>query len=184
MANANVYVPINSDDLAKRMVKIEDCWKDFLGKMLKYYSNESKDIELDYSVNVLALREVVERVYQRKDYFKRYHSGMRMSEYKEIGLTMFWISKFKPFNITGHGYDDKIAFNINDDFAMYYMLLALKNLAEELKLEYNSDKLTGRLYDEMLYSLSFRDISKEALGILVELVANIVILNLPGESEE
>ena len=61
---------------------------------------------------------------------------------------------------------------------MYYMLVALKNLADELKLTYDSEKLSGSLYDEILYSMSFRDISKEALGIMVELVANIVIPDL------
>lgn len=180
MIKPNDYIPINSDELANQMTDIENCWKNFLGEILQYYKNDKNDenIEINYTMNTLALREVVERVYQRKDYFKRYHSGMLMSEYKEIGLSMFWISKFKPFNITGHGYDDKIAFNINEDFAMYYMLVALKNLADELKLTYDSEKLSGSLYDEILYSMSFRDISKEALGIMVELVANIVIPDL------
>lgn len=175
------YVPINSDELTKRMVSIEDCWKKFINKLMKYYEDNGNTSKIEYSINTVAIREIVERVYQRKDYFDRYHSGMEMSEYKEIGLYMFWLSKFKPFCMTGLGYDDKVAFNINEDFIMFYMLSALKNLAEEMNLEYNSDKISGKLYDEILYSLCFRDLSKEAMGLIVELVANVVILDLPVE---
>lgn len=181
--NKNSYVPINSEQLEKEMVAIVECWKTFLEKITAYYhDNNNKRFSVSYTVNTLALREIVERVYQRKDYFCRYHSGMLMSEFKEIGLNMFWISKFKPFCISGDGYEEELAFNINDDFALFFMLTALENLAKKMKLEYSSERLSGKLYNEILYSLCFRDLSKEALGIIVELVAHLVITELPVES--
>lgn len=131
--NKNSYTPINSEQLEKEMVAIEVCWKTFLKKITNYYHDNNQDFKVNYTVNTLALREIVERVYQRKDYFFRYHSGMCMSEYKEIGLNMFWISKFKPFCIFGEGYEEELAFNINDDFALFYMLTALKNLAKKIE---------------------------------------------------
>lgn len=175
------YVPINSQELEKRMTAIEDCWKDFFAELVKYYNEkEESTVAVAYDVNVLALREIVERVYQREDYFVRYHSGMRMSEFKEIGLYVFWMIKFKPFNINGKEYTDKFAFDINEEFALYYVFFSLKSLADELRIQYNSDSISQKLYDEMLYSLSFRDISKEAFGIIVELIARIVMPNLPN----
>lgn len=185
----NNYIPLNSDELKKNILAIENCWKEFISKVTQEYNKDIEHpIDVEYEVNALSLRELVERVHQRKDYFIRYHNGMKMSEFKEIGLNMFWLAKFKPFNITGNKYEDSVSISINEDFAMFYMLSALKNLSEELRkiyakeieegklvLLYDSDKLSGNLYDEILYSLCFRDIPKEAMGVLVELVANIVI---------
>lgn len=173
------YMPINSDDLEKHMVAIEDCWKMYLSKISSIYSGGNADGGMEYSVNTLALREIVERVYQRRDYFMRYHSGMVMSEFKEIGLNMYWISKFKPFHLISQSNIDALAFDVNDDFAMFYMLNALKNLAEVLHLSFSIDRFSQNLYNEILYCLKFRDLSKESLGILAELVAYALIPEYP-----
>lgn len=179
---SNSYAPINSEKLAKQMQVIEDCWSTYLSEITALQSNNTQLKVPQYSVDIVALREIVERVYQRKDYFIRFHSGMLMSEYKEIGLYMFWISKFKPFRILDLNFNKHTSFRANEDFAMYFMLSALKNLANKLGLKYNSDNISGNLYGEILYSLCFRDLSKESLGIIVELVANIVISDLPTKT--
>ena len=176
--NRNDYSPISSSDLEKWMNSIEGCWQQFLTDMAKYYADHGEQIDLEYAVNVLALRELVERIDQRKDYFTRYHA-LQMSEFKEIGLGMFWIIKLKPFYLKNQLNIEKLAFNINENFALYHMLTSLNNLAKKLKLQYDADKLPGKLYDELLYSLTFRDFSKESMGILAELVAHIVIPDLP-----
>lgn len=186
------YVQPGSDEISKELDAILKCWQDFIDRAKAVYSNEGKSlVKWEYDVDDVALKEMVVRVHQRKDYFYRYHSHMAMSEYKEIGLNMFWLTKFHPFRLLGHDYDDVDAFGINEEFAMFYMLSSLKALSARLrdkhsegieqgkyKLEYNSDLLTGDLYDEIRYTLSFRDVSKEVLGVLVELVANIVIPDL------
>lgn len=180
---------INSDELGNGMKEIQECWERFISNITQLYNKKAgKNIQVNYTVNAVALKECVKRVHQRRDYFRRYHNGMEMSEYKEIGLNMFWLMKLHPFDITGDDYEDIVAFNINEDFAMFYMLSALKKLAEELRkqhnkyiqngriqLIYDTERLSEDLYDEILYSLCFRDVSKEALGIIVELVANIVV---------
>lgn len=175
----NNYTPITSEELQKRMLAIRECWLQFFTKMVDLYKQETGEdsVKVDYVMNTEALHEMVERVYQRDDYFKRYHSGMYMSEYKEIGLNMFWLAKFRPFNIDGKGFEDKFAFDINQEFIMHYMFTALEQLAKIQKRKYDSTKITRSLYDELAYSVSFRDISKEAMGIIVELVANIVIFD-------
>lgn len=181
-SNNDSYIPISSDDLEKRMEDILNCWKIYFENISKKYQEiEQLKAPIEYSVNSVALRELVERVYQRRDYFARYHSGLVMSEFKEIGLNMFWISKFKPFHVTNLENIDKFAFEVNDDFAMFHMFTALKELADSLGLAYDSAKIPRTLYYEMSYCLAFRDVSKEALGMIVELIARIVIPDLPSE---
>lgn len=171
------YTPITSQELEERMLVIRDCWVQFFSTMVELYKQETgvDSVEVKYEMNTEALHEMVERVYQRDDYFKRYHSGMKMSEYKEIGLNMFWLAKFRPFNIDGKGFKEKFAFDINQEFVLHYMFTALEQVAKMQKRKYDSTKITRLLYDELAYSISFRDISKEAMGIIVELVANIII---------
>lgn len=171
------YVHITSQEAKKRMMAIRDCWVQFFNKMVELYKNETGDegIDVKYIINTEALHEMVDRVYQRDDYFRRYHSGMKMSEYKEIGLNMFWITKFHPFSVIGEGLDERFSFDINEEFALYYMFVALEHLAEIQHKNYDSDRISRSLYNELLYSLSFRDMSKEAMGVIVELVANSVI---------
>lgn len=192
------YVRPGSDELFRKLKEILECWKDFIDRAKGDYSNDGKkSVEWKYDVDDLALKEMIVRVHQRKDYFYRYHSHMLMSEYKEIGLNMFWLTKFHPFRLLGHDYDELDAFGINEEFAMFYMLSSLKSFSSRLrdkysegieqgkyKLEYNSDLLTGDLYDEICYTLTFRDVPKEVLGVLVELVANIVIPDLKALSED
>lgn len=192
------YVPPSSDELYGELDAIYRCWEDFIDRAKGVYSNDGKKlVKWKYDVDDWALKEMIVRVNQRKDYFYRYHSHMSMSEYKEIGLNMFWLTKFHPFRLLGHDYDEMDAFGINEEFAMFYMLSSLKAFSSRLrdkysegieqgkyKLEYNSDLLTGDLYDEIRYTLSFRDVSKEVLGVLVELVANIVIPDLKALFED
>lgn len=202
MSNINAgnceYRPLGSDALQKGTNDILNCWEDFISRAKTEYNKSSiKFVKWGYAVDNLALKEIVERVHQRKDYFFRYHFNMQMSEFKEIGLNMFWLTKFHPFRILDENIEAQDAFGINEEFAMFYMLSSLKNFALELQevnradiekgeydLQYNPDLLTGNLYDEILYSLSFRDISKEAFGIIVELVAHIVIPDLKLLSED
>lgn len=170
------FIPITSQELEERINSILECWELFYNKMVNLYKEEMQvELPADYVVNAMALREMVKRVYQREDYFMRYHSNLKMSEYKEIGLDMFWLSKFKPFCVDGVGFDDKFAFDINFEFILFYMLNALEKVAKMQEKKFDSTKITKSLYDEMLYTLLFRDISKEAMGLIVELVANIVI---------
>lgn len=157
---------------------IVDFWKEFYQEFIEVYKEVNKigDKDLfEYSVNTFALQELVKRVFYRQDYFARYHSNMKMSEYKEIGLTMFWIIKFKPFKIENIELDEEFTFDINEEFAINYMFKALRKIAELQGKKYDSSRVDEHLYKELEYSLTFRDISKEALGIIVELMATIVI---------
>ena len=133
------------------------------------------EISTLYSVNVFALAEMVKRIHQREDYFLRYHKNLKMSEYKEVGLTAFWITKFQPFSMADSRFLDEKSFNISVKFAVYYIFIALSNLAIVQKKTFDMSSINKDLVYEMEYSLEYRDISKEAMGVLVELLALNVI---------
>lgn len=175
---------MSSSELEHQMDAVKESWKRFFAGVKKQTKDKQEFENIEYTVNTAALRELVERVDQRKDYFARYHSGMKMSEFKEIGLNMFWLAKLKPFSIKGAENTDAYTFDINEDFAMYHMLSALQTMAKDLNTPFIEEKISSALYYEISYCLSFRDMSKEAIGLLVELVARIVIPDFDQKEKE
>lgn len=84
------YVPLGSDELFGELHAILKCWEDFIDRAKGLYiSDGKKKVKWKYDVDDYALKEMLVRVHQRKDYFYRYHSHMCMSEYKEIGLNFY-----------------------------------------------------------------------------------------------
>lgn len=182
-ASSGRYIALSADQQSAAMKEVTRRWHTFFEEVKSVLPKQHVQ-DVDYQCNTYALREMVERIHMRKDYFFRYHSQMVMSEFKEIGLAMFWLSKLKPFSISGDRIDKRIAFQINDDFAVYYMLTALHNLANEKGWECDTRKISNDLYHEIFYTLCFRDLSKESLGLIVELTANIVIPDLANKLKE
>lgn len=178
MTNTDSYTSMPSDELAAQMKKITDSWELYFAGMLEKMEAEKVPglDNIHVTKNSKALRELVVRVDQRKDYFTRYHSGLHMSEFKEIGLNMFWLTKLKPFSVEALEENiDKFTYDVNEDFALHHMFSALENMAADLRTPFDMERLPQSLYYEMSYCMSFRDMSKEALGMLVELVARIVM---------
>ena len=175
MANRETFSPMTSDELEQQMTHIMDSWETYYAGILKQVQGRDGFKESRYIVNSKALQELVVRVNQRKDYFVRYHSGLQMSEFKEIGLNMFWLSKLKPFSIVGSENIDVYTFDINEDFALYHMCCALQAMATELGIGFDKERLPQSLYYEMSYCMSFRDMSKEAMWKLFELLARVVM---------
>ena len=157
------------------MMEILSSWKTFFSGIQQQTQGTDKFIGSHYTVNSKALQELVIRVHQRKDYFTRYHSELKMSEFKEIGLNMFWLSKLKPFSVVSSENNDARTFDINEDFALFHMCCALQAMAKKLNISFDKKRLPSSLYFEMSYCMSFRDMSKEAMGMLVELVARVVM---------
>lgn len=184
MDNREIYAPMTSSEMEKQMMAIVDSWKTFFAGIKESTEGKIAFENSRYFVNSKALNELVKRVHQRKDYFTRYHSGLNMSEFKEIGLNMFWLSKLKPFSVEGEKNIDAHTFDLNEDFAVYHMLNCLEAMAKRLNLKYDEKRVSQSLYYEMSYCLSFRDMSKEAMGILVELVARVVIPDYYLKDEE
>jgi hypothetical protein len=130
-------------------------------------SNGFNDLVFKYSTSDLLL--IIRKVDQRKHYFKEFHN-IDMSELKEISLLCFWLTKFKPYRIENDS--DSLHDSINEKFCVYLIIYTIRNILrlnnlDESPINYFSEEY---IY-EITYSLKFRDISKEALILLVETIA-------------
>ena len=161
----NVYTPLDEKDLQGVWNKHKEIIDGFILSN-KYNAN---NICIDES----ALLSVITKVDQRRQYFEVFHH-LNMSEYKEAALHSFWYVKLRPVNIktddTGglpQEYDC-----INEKIAVY---IILKTLRAALNAKQMSDKkldeLPTKYINELIYSFTYRDISKEALIMLVESIA-------------
>lgn len=176
------YISLNSDKMKEKMDLMINLWLSFLKKTISAYIEENNslgqscealekcNVEDIYDVNVMGLREIFERTHQREDYFKRYHKDLKMSNFKEIGLLAFWISKLKPFHIKANYFDEYFNLKVNEEFALYFMFNAIARYAKEQNCHYSLKRLNPELYNELLYTMLYRDLSKEAFGCIVELL--------------
>lgn len=176
------YHSLNSDEMKTKIDLILALWNEFINNTIPAYVSECNelgqscrnlegcDVKEVYYVNVISLREIFERTHQREDYFERYHD-LRMSNFKEIGLIAFWITKLKPFHLKEGYFDDFFDFKVNEEFALYFIFNAVARYANEQKFNYSLKYINSDLYNELLYTMQYRDLSKEAYGCLVELIS-------------
>lgn len=174
------YIQLSSDELKVKISKLIDLWDCFFNDIKTLYVDKSTsentdflsngNIENLYNVNLFALREVFERTHQRTDYFDRYHERLKMSDFKEIGLIAFWISKFKPFSLKPNLFNEAFAMRINEEFALYFIFNSIANYSSLQGQKYKLSRINSELYNELLYTMQYRDLSKEAYGCVVELI--------------
>ena len=146
------------------------------------YNDKDKDMifkhPLQYSNG--SISTITKQVWKRKIYFRIYHKGVkRMNEIKEAALYCFWILKLQPFFIYGQS---DFTNKLNIKLAIMMLLNGVgaftnnKNIQENNKkkndneykvLEY-SNNFSGTLVDDLYYSFTYRDWSKEALMDLGE----------------
>lgn len=170
------YMHLDAKSMEDKINLLIEMWKSFIKQSLPIYRNEENgitytNIDETYSINIVALRELFERVNQREDYFKRYHNNLKMSNYKEIGLIAFWIVKFKPFHLIREIVDDYFDLRVNEEFALYYIFSTLSKFNEKQEKKSNLNKITPELYNELIYTMQYRDVPKEAFGCITELLA-------------
>lgn len=180
------YVKLNYDELKSKISQLITLWSNFIETAYTSYSkckdqsscaDESLVLEELYDVNLFSLREVFERTHQREDYFVRYHNKLIMSDFKEIGLIAFWICKFKPFHLKEKYFSDEFSMRINEEFALFFIFNSLSDFIKEKKLNYKLSRIDYDLYNELLYTMQYRDVSKEAYGCIVELIYLAMINN-------
>ena len=129
---------------------------------------------------------IIARVDQRRKYFIDYHK-LEMSEFKEAALNSFWYIKLHPLNITPREFVQNrpdIYGSINEKLALYIILITLRAALKAKHLSTNRlDALPTNYIDELVYSFTHRDISKEAMIMLVESMAVFLGLN-PYENDD
>lgn len=127
----------------------------------------------DIYINENIVMSIIAKVDQRRRYYKYFH-GLDMSEYKEVALICFWYIKLRPICISQKALsqDLKVYDAINEKLAVYYLLVSFRCMLEEKNLSTRQlDSLPKKYLNEVIYSFTYRDISKEALILLVESIA-------------
>lgn len=126
--------------------------------------------KLDIEINYLMLANIFIRINERADYFLYFHSrvdSMHMSCDKEVALLAFWIVKYKPFRIKGMSEEEQFyedhGCSINEMLAALLMVFYICKKVPKMNKYFSEKKLRTLVYD-----LTNRDISKEALIMYVD----------------
>ena len=156
------YTRLDDDDVDKEIANLNQVVKEFC-----------KSINFPYDrieANIKTLEEIVIRVHKRKVYFHFFHDEMEPSQYKVTGLYVFWILKLRPFWVSIYENDDEnemdIATRINEHISLYIVLSLIQGFNKSF-IENGQDLLSGYI-EELLYSFRYRDISKEALYLMLD----------------
>ena len=131
-------------------------------------------------VNENVMLSIIVKVDQRRKYFEYFHK-LKMSEFKEVALNAFWIVKLQPLSLCNRQYikqQPKEYDSLNEKLALYYIIRNLRAaLKEKNKSDTALDSLPSKYIDELIYTFTYRDISKEAFIMLVESMAVFMGLN-------
>lgn len=146
--------------------EIEKSSEGLNGRFLGFLDTNELDKEA-VIINKNSLVEVAIRVDKRKHYYHVFHGIEHISEFKEIALYVFWILKLKPFGMKDENH--KIASSINEHFAVHLILLTMKSCCSKKKRAYIHP--CREFIDDIIYSLRFQDISKEALMLFIDTLA-------------
>ena len=121
------------------------------------------------------LYRIIERVDQRRDYYLYFHSNhdhaMHMSQAKETALFCYWLIKYKPISFE-NGYEEFTFFSengytVNEFYAAFLLMSFITGLDEDNAKYFNETAIST-----LTYSLTNREISKEALILLCRIFFN------------
>lgn len=166
------YQPLHESELQKLWEKHKFIIENFV------INNKYNPTNIYINENIVMA--IIAKVDQRKRYFKYFH-GLNMSEYKEMALICFWYIKLRPICMASKelSSQDLNAYDsINEKLAVYYLLSTFRCMLNEKKISTQQiDNLPKKYLNELIYSFTYRDISKEALILLVESIAIFLGLN-------
>ncbi|MBD5452858.1 MAG: hypothetical protein HDR30_00830 [Lachnospiraceae bacterium] len=160
------YQPLKEDELNILWDKHKRVIESFIQN--NHYDNNN------IYINEKAVMAIIAKVDQRRKYFEFFH-GLNMSECKEVALICFWYIKLQPIcavekSVLEH--DIKWMDSINEKLAVYYIIVSLQAMLESRGLSIQKlEELPTKYIKELVYSFTYRDISKEALILLVESIA-------------
>ncbi len=140
-------------------VKVEDneLWKN-------NQAGNCKDID----INLRNLSEVVSRTYKRREYYRYFHNITKVSELKHTALTCFWLIKLKPFTVLNN--NSPLRLSVNEKFSLNLILSQISYFLTSKGKEF---KMPDKCFiQDTLYSFKYRDLSKEAMILFVDSVAN------------
>lgn len=160
-------------------VSTRSLWEKHRQLITRFIVNNGYSID-DICIDEQAICAIINKVNQRKQYFIYFHA-LDMSDLKEVALYCFWYIKLHPISINYSKVSDtKIDMlnTINEKFAVFFLISELRALLKSKQLsEKPLEYLSADYIKELVYTFTYRDISKEALIMLVETMAILMGLN-------
>lgn len=166
------YNGLSDEEIAEQMTKIQSLFNDYLKTSILIRDDVIWSDEL--------LSSIVIRIDQRKHYYKYFHSQYldgdidlrNISQIKEIALLCYWLVKYKPFTISNPDkarcYYADWGCGVNEVFAAYiFITFAYKHAKGHISKSYYKSE---PFKEELIYSFAERDISKEAMILLLAAV--------------
>lgn len=139
-------------------------YKEVVEDMFKSYSTEMR-------INYPMVYRIIERIDQRRDYYLYFHSNhdhaMYMSQAKETALFCYWLIKYKPISFE-NSYEEfnffsENGYTVNELYTAFLLMSFITGL-DDSNIKYFNEEAIFTL----TYSLTNREISKEALILYVE----------------
>lgn len=161
------YKSVSPEYLYEGTTKFEQNVEVFKKALKQLFPNCSLNMRINYPM----IYRIIERVDQRRDYYMYFHSNhthaMEMSQAKEVALFCYWLIKYKP--ISFEDFDEELSFfndnayTLNEFYATFLLTSFVIGLDEENIKHFNEAAIFT-----LTYSLTNREISKEALIMYVE----------------
>ncbi len=156
-----VYKEPGKYELNKALVDYEL----LLAKWLKRIGLDPNDCHID----ITSMVEALVRMDQRELHYKMYHNLMSWNELKQTAALCCWILKYKPIRpeISAKSiYWERI----NETFCLYLIMCAIKKYRALQNLP--ALALGRKNVVELIYLFKHRDISCDALAVVIETLAN------------
>lgn len=168
-ARKNKCPEISSEELQRGIdTLIESFWQFVKVEDSSIYDAQNLTSTSDVNINLRNLAEVISRTYKRKEYYRYFHNIDKVSELKETALNSFWIIKLKPFTVLSD--TSPLRPSVNEKFALNLILSQIQYLLNSKGKDFHMpDKC---FIQDTLYSFKYRDLSKEAMMLFVDSVAN------------
>ena len=148
----------------------EEMLKDKSNELIKQFAKYANAVKLPLSnvcIQRTLLPRIILRVDKREGYFIVFHDQTHINEIKQAALMAYWILKLKPFMINTD--DPNLSYKhcrVNEGFAAFYLLSAMKQYSKTKGTEPIS--LSKRLVAELMYALTYWDVSKESCILIAE----------------
>ena len=123
--------------------------------------NEIGLISKDYYIDFNVFNEALIRTDQRKLHYMMYHSGMIMNELKRIAVLSYWIIRLKPIHRIAGGPID-----VNEQVVIDWIFKSVATYRKRMNLP--KPEFGEKLKADLLYALTYRDISYDYMTLLVE----------------
>jgi len=130
-------------------------------KAFAYAINELGLTIKDYYLDFNVLYSALIRTDQRVLHYLMYHNGMKMNELKQIAVFSYWILRFKPINRMAGG-----LVNLNEQIVISWIFKSVK--LYRAKKNIPAGVFSDKLKSDLLYALTYRDISYDYMTMLIE----------------